>query len=205
MKENPELLEKILAYLMAAGKLELKELYKHVPEKELIQNMGIVELMVEQKKEEARAEEKAEVAKTMLIEGEPVPKIVKFTGFSEAEISESEAEISREEYLREFGRRFGQMAKEGSAFFEKILAYLMTAGELELKELYKYVPEKKAVQNIRIVELMVEQKKEEARAEEKAEVAKTMLIEGEPVPKIVKFTRLSEEEVSKLKPEVDKD
>ena len=51
MKENPELLEKILAYLMAAGKLELKELYKYVPEKKAVQNIRIVELMVEQKKE----------------------------------------------------------------------------------------------------------------------------------------------------------
>ena len=54
---------------MAAAKLELKELYKHIPEKELIQNMGIVELMVEQKKAEAKAEAKAEVVKTMLNEG----------------------------------------------------------------------------------------------------------------------------------------
>ena len=56
INEDPELIEKILAYLMAAAKLELKELYKHIPEKEVIQNMGIVELMVEQKKAESKAE-----------------------------------------------------------------------------------------------------------------------------------------------------
>ena len=104
IKENPELLEKILAYLMAAAKLELKELYKHIPEKELIQNMGIVELMVEQKKAEAKAEgiekgkaeEKAEVTKAMLIEGDPTSKIAKVTGLSEAEISKLKSELGRE-------------------------------------------------------------------------------------------------------------
>ena len=64
--------------------------------------MGIVELMVEQKKEEAiieareegKAENKAEVAKTMLIEGEPIPKIVKFTGLSEEEICKLKKTVS---------------------------------------------------------------------------------------------------------------
>ena len=100
IKENPELLEKILAYLMAAAKLELKELYKHIPEQELIQNMGIVELMVEQKKAEAKAEgkaeEKAEVTKAMLIEGDPTSKIAKVTGLSEKEISKLKSEMDRE-------------------------------------------------------------------------------------------------------------
>ena len=113
--------------------------------------------------------------------------------------------LGQEEYLREFGRRVGKLMKENPELLEKILAYLMTAGKLELKELYKHVPEKEVIQNMGIVELMAEQKKTEGRAEEKAEVAKTMLMEGEPVPKIVKFTGLAEEEVSKLKSEVDKD
>ena len=64
-----------------------------------------------------------------------------------------------------------------------------------------------------IVELMVEQKKEEARIEAreegieegKVDVAKTMLREGFSVPDIAKATSLSEEEISKLKSEVDKD
>ena len=89
---------------MAAGKLELKELYKHVPEKEVIQNMGIVELMVEQKKTEAKEEGieegmekgKADVAKTMLIEGFPVPDISKATRLSEGEISKLKSELDKE-------------------------------------------------------------------------------------------------------------
>ena len=85
---------------MAAGKLELKELYKHVPEKEVIQNMGIVELMVEQKKTEAREEGIEEgiekVGTAMLREGEPIPKIVKFTGLSEAEISKLKSEMDKD-------------------------------------------------------------------------------------------------------------
>ena len=56
-----------------------------------------------------------------------------------------------------------------------------------------------------IVELMAEQKKTEGIAEGRAEVAKTMLMEGEPIPKIVKFTGLSEAGISKLKSEMDKD
>ena len=56
-----------------------------------------------------------------------------------------------------------------------------------------------------IVELMVEQKKAEAREEGIEKVAKTMLMEGEPIPKIVKFTGLSEAGISKLKSEMDKD
>ena len=85
---------------MAAGKLELKELYKHVPEKEVIQNMGIVELMIEQKKteakEEGKAEEKADVAKTMLTEGFPVPDISKATRLSEGEISKLKSEMDKD-------------------------------------------------------------------------------------------------------------
>ena len=60
-----------------------------------------------------------------------------------------------------------------------------------------------------IVELMVEQKKAEARIEAKEEgmekVAKAMLMEGDPISKIARVTDLSEEEISKLKSEVDKD
>ena len=101
--QNPHdtfILEKILAYLMAAAKLELKELYKHIPEKELIQNMGIVELMVEQKKAEAKAEAKAEgkaeVTKAMLAEGEPISKITRWTGLSEEEINKLKSEMDQD-------------------------------------------------------------------------------------------------------------
>ena len=93
---------------MAAGKLELKELYKHVPEKEVIQNMGIVELMVEQKKEEARIEARieareegieegrADVAKTMLIKGLALSDISEFTGLPEAELSKLKSEVDKD-------------------------------------------------------------------------------------------------------------
>ena len=64
-----------------------------------------------------------------------------------------------------------------------------------------------------IVELMVEQKKTEAKEEgieegiEKGreDVAKTMLIKGLALSDISEFTGLAEEELSKLKSEVDKD
>ena len=83
---------------MAAGKLELKELYKHVPEKEVIQNMGIVELMVEQKKAEAKAEakaeEKTEVAKTMLSKGFSLSDITEVTRLSETDISKLKSDVS---------------------------------------------------------------------------------------------------------------
>ena len=73
----------------------------------------------------------------------------------------------------------------------------MAAAKLELKELYKHVPEKEAIQNMGIVELMVEQKK--------AEVAKTMLSKGFSLSDITEVIRLSETEISKLKSEMDKD
>ena len=81
---------------MAAGKLELKELYKHVPEKEVIQNMGIVELMVEQKKAEAKAEGIEKVAKTMLREDFSISDISKATRLSEEEISKLKSEMDKE-------------------------------------------------------------------------------------------------------------
>ena len=86
--------------------------------------------------------------------------------------------LRQEEYLREFGNRLGKLRKEDPVFLEKILAYIMAAGRLELKELYKHVPEKEVIQNMGIVELMVEQKKAEAREEGIEKVAKTMLMEG---------------------------
>ena len=53
--------------------------------------MGIVELMIEQKKtegiEEGEKKGMEKVGAAMLREGEPIPKIVKFTGLSEADIS----------------------------------------------------------------------------------------------------------------------
>ena len=113
--------------------------------------------------------------------------------------------LGQEEYLREFGNRLGKLRKEDPVFLEKILAYIMAAGKLELKELYKHVPEKEVIQNMGIVELMIEQKKAEAREEKAADVAKTMLMEGDPISKIARVTDLSEEEISKLKSEVDKD
>ena len=68
--------------------------------------------------------------------------------------------LGQEEYLRELGNRLGKLRKEDPVFLEKILAYIMAAGKLELKELYKHVPEKEVIQNMGIVELMVEQKKD---------------------------------------------
>ena len=117
--------------------------------------------------------------------------------------------FDREEYLREFGSRVGKLIKENPELLEKILAYLMAATKLELKELYKHIPEKELIQNMGIVELMVEQKKAEAKAEgiEKGieKVAKTMLNEGFALPDIAKATALSEEEISKLKSEMDQE
>ena len=52
-----------------------------------------------------------------------------------------------------------------------------------------------------IVELMGEQKKTEGRAE----VAKTMLSKGFSLSDITEVTRFSEEEIGKLKSEMDKD
>ena len=53
--------------------------------------MGIVELMAEQKKGEARAEEKAaDVAKAMLMEGDPISKIARVTDLSEAETQQTQ-------------------------------------------------------------------------------------------------------------------
>ena len=53
--------------------------------------------------------------------------------------------LRQEEYLREFGRRVGKLMKENPELLEKILAYLMAAGKLELKELYKHISLKKKV------------------------------------------------------------
>ena len=119
----------------------------------------------------------------------------------------------QEEYLREFGSRLGKLIKDDPAFIEKILAYLMAAAKLELKELYKHIPEKEVIQNMGIVELMVEQKKAESKAEgkaegkaeERAEVAKTMLIKGVALSDISEFTGLSEAEINKLKSEMDQE
>ena len=62
--------------------------------------MGIVELMVEQKKEEAREEVreegKVDVAKTMLREGFSVPDIAKATSLSEEEISKLKSKMDKE-------------------------------------------------------------------------------------------------------------
>ena len=76
---------------MAVASLELKELYKHIPEKEVIQNMGIVELMAEQKK----AEGIEKVAKAMLIKGLALSDISEFTGLSEEEITKLKSEIDQ--------------------------------------------------------------------------------------------------------------
>ena len=127
----------------------------------------------------------------------------------------------QEEYLREFGSRVGKLIKEDPAFLEKILAYLMAAAKLELKELYKHIPEKELIQNMGIVELMVEQKKAEGKAEgkvegkvegkaegkaeERAEVAKTMLSEDFSMSDISKATGLTEAEISRLKSEMEQD
>ncbi len=111
----------------------------------------------------------------------------------------------QEEYLREFGSRVGELIKDDPGFLEKILAYLMSAAKLELKELYKHIPEKEVMKNMGIVELMVEQKKAEAKAEAKVEVAKAMLMEGDPVSKIAKMTGFSEEQITKLKSEMEQD
>ena len=46
------------------------------------------------------------------------------------------------------------------------------------------------------------EKGEEKKA---AEVTKTMLIEGDPIPKIARVTGLSEAQIRKLKSQVDKD
>ena len=111
----------------------------------------------------------------------------------------------QEEYLREFGSRVGKLIKDDPAFLEKILAYLMAAAKLELKELYKHIPEKELIQNMGIVELMAEQKKAEGKAEGVEKVAKTMLSEGFSVPDIAKATGLSEAEIRKLKSEMDRE
>ena len=113
--------------------------------------------------------------------------------------------FQEEEYLREFGKKVGELIKEDPKLIEKILAYLMATAKLELKELYKHIPEKEVIQNMGIVELMAEQKKAEGKAEGKAEVAKTMLAEGEPISIITKWTSLSEAEINELKSEMDRE
>ncbi len=113
--------------------------------------------------------------------------------------------FQQEEYLREFGSRVGELIKDDPAFLEKILAYLMSAAKLELKELYKHIPEKEVIQNMGIVELMAEQKKAEGKTEGIEKVAKTMLSEGFSVPDIAKATGLSEAEIIKLKSEMEQD
>ena len=52
---------------------------------------------------------------------------------------------------------------------------------------------------------LLERGMEKGKAEGIAEVAKVMLMEGDPISKIAKVTSLSEVEITKLKCEMDQD
>ncbi|HJD59660.1 MAG TPA: Rpn family recombination-promoting nuclease/putative transposase [Rickettsia endosymbiont of Omalisus fontisbellaquei] len=56
---------------------------------------------------------------------------------------------------------------------------------------------------LRIEANTLKKARDDAKAEEKIEIAKEMLIDKEPIEKIVKYTKLSKEEIEKLKSEIE--
>ena len=90
---DPELWKKIVDYWMGAARLKSgKELLKHIPKKE----ENIMKSVMTQLLEKGRAEEKTEVAKTMLSKGFSLSDITEVAGLSEAEIRKLKSEVDKD-------------------------------------------------------------------------------------------------------------
>ena len=90
---NGELWKKIVDYWLGAARLKSEEeLLKYIPKEE----ENIMKSVMTQLLEKGMEKGMEKVAKAMLMEGDPISKITKVTGLSEAEISKLKTEIDRD-------------------------------------------------------------------------------------------------------------
>ena len=82
---------------MGAARLKSKkELLKHIPKEEENIMKSVMTQLLEKGMEKDEEKKAAEVTKTMLIEGDPIPKIARVTGLSEAEIRKLKSEMDKD-------------------------------------------------------------------------------------------------------------
>ena len=94
---NNELWKKVIDYWLGAARLKSEEeLLKHIPKEEENIMKSVMTQLLEKGKAEGKAEGMEKVTKAMLAEGEPVSKIAKWTGLSEAEINKLKSEMDQE-------------------------------------------------------------------------------------------------------------
>ena len=110
------------------------------------------------------------------------------------------------EYIRSFFHEFlSELRVLDTELWKKVVDYWLGAARLKSEEeLLKYIPKEEEHIMKSVMTQLLERGMEKGKAEEKAEVAKAMLMEGDPISKIAKVTGLPEEEISKLKSEIDK-
>ena len=87
-----ELWKKVLDYWMGFISVKLEELLKHIPKEEEHTMKSTMTQLLERGMEKGMEK----VAKAMLIEGDPISKITKVTGLSEAEITKLKPEIDQD-------------------------------------------------------------------------------------------------------------
>ena len=113
---DSELWKKVVACWLGFVRIDPEELIKHIPkEEENIMKSTMTQLLergmekgreegmekgreegMEKGREEGMEKGREEVAKAMLMEGDPIPKIARMTGLSEAELSKLKSEIEKD-------------------------------------------------------------------------------------------------------------
>ena len=99
-----ELWKKVVAYWLGFVRIDPEELIKHIPkEEENIMKSTMTQLLErgmekgrEEGMEKGMEKGREEVAKAMLMEGDPIPKIAKMMGLSEAELSRLKSEMEKD-------------------------------------------------------------------------------------------------------------